>query len=336
MNRYELIKQIEDYINNKGLCKNLNINNSFVVNFLAQGEYNINFTIDDGSTKYVFRINTGSQIEVENQIKYEYDALKVLEVSEVTPKVYYIDDSKEIIPYGLLIMEFLEGTPLKYDTDLLKAANIFSRIHSIDISGNRYSNFIIEENLFSDRIKEGERLLKEFFMSPIPSTGLKRFFNNYLDWCYKNKSKEKYFSENKFHVINNTEVNSHNFIIGEKAYLIDWEKPVISDPCQDLTQFLAPTTTLWRSNYILSKGEKQAFIKAYAANINRPTMDIEERIRLYNPYLYLRALSWCAYAYVEYQKEDKIIKNNDTFKKIEMYLEENFLRSLLEEYNVGF
>jgi predicted Ser/Thr protein kinase len=336
LDRYELIKQIEVYIKNKGLCKELNMNNNFAVSFLAQGEYNINFKIDDGSTKYVFRINTGSQIEVENQIKYEYDALKVLEVSEVTPKVYYVDDSKEIIPYGLLIMEFLEGTPLEYDTDLLKAANIFSRIHSIDVSGNRYSNFIIEENLFSDRIREGERLLKDFFTSPIPSTELKRFFNNYLDWCYKNKSKEKYFSENKLHVINNTEVNSHNFIIGEKAYLIDWEKPVISDPCQDLTQFLAPTTTLWRSNYILSKGEKQDFIKAYAANINRPTMDIEERIRLYNPYLYLRALSWCAYAYVEYQKEDKIIKNNDAFKKIEMYLEENFLRSLLEEYNVGF
>ncbi len=336
MDRYELIKQIEDYINNKGLCKDLNINNNFVVSFLAQGEYNINFTIDDGSTKYVFRINTGSQIEVENQIKYEYDALKVLEVSEVTPKVYYVDDSKEIISYGLLIMEFLKGTPLEYDTDLLKAANIFSRIHSIDVSGNRYSNFIIEENLFSDRIREGERLLKDFFTSSIPSTELKRFFNNYLDWCYRNKSKEKYFSENKFHVINNTEVNSHNFIIGERAYLIDWEKPVISDPCQDLTQFLAPTTTLWRSNYILSKGEKQDFIKAYAANINKSAMDIEERIGLYNPYLYLRALSWCAYAYVEYQKEDKIIKNNDTFKKVEMYLEENFLRSLLEEYNVGF
>jgi len=336
LDRYELIKQIEDYINNKGLCKDLNINNNFVVSFLAQGEYNINFTIDDGSTKYVFRINTGSQIEVENQIKYEYDALKVLEVSEVTPKVYYVDDSKEIIPYGLLIMEFLKGTPLEYDTDLLKAANIFSRIHSIDVSRNRYSNFIIEENLFSDRIREGERLLKDFFTSSIPSTELKRFFNNYLDWCYRNKSKEKYFSENKFHVINNTEVNSHNFIIGERAYLIDWEKPVISDPCQDLTQFLAPTTTLWRSNYILSKGEKQDFIKAYAANINKSAMDIEERIGLYNPYLYLRALSWCAYAYVEYQKEDKIIKNNDTFKKVEMYLEENFLRSLLEEYNVGF
>jgi len=336
LDRYELIKQIEGYISNKGLCKELNMNNNFAVSFLAQGEYNINFTLDDGSTKYVFRINTGSQIEVENQIKYEYDALKVLEVSEVTPKVYYVDDSKEIIPYGLLIMEFLEGTPLKYHTDLLKAANIFSRIHSIDVSGNRYSNFIIEENLFSDRIREGERLLKDFFTSPIPSTETKRFFNNYLDWCYKNKGKEKYFSENKFHVINNTEVNSHNFIIGEKAYLIDWEKPVISDPCQDLTQFLAPTTTLWRRNYILSKEEKKDFIKAYAANINKSAVDIEERIELYNPYLYLRALSWCAYAYVEYQKEDKMIKNNDTFKKIEMYLEENFLRSLLEEYNVGF
>ncbi|MEG0775063.1 phosphotransferase [Clostridium sp.] len=336
MNNHELIKQIETYIRIKGLCGLLNIKNNFVVSFLAQGEYNINFIIEDNNTKYVFRINTGSQIEVKNQIKYEYDALKVLEISGVTPKVYYVDYSREIINYGLLIMEYLHGRPLKYDTDLLKAARIFSQIHTIDASSNKYNNFIIEENLFSDRIREGERLLKEFFLSPIPSMELKRFFTNYLEWCYKNRHKERYFSENKLQVINNTEVNSHNFIIGEKAYLIDWEKPVISDPCQDLTQFLAPTTTLWRRNYILSKDENQKFIKSYAAAINKPSMDIEERINLYNPYLYLRALSWCAYAYVEYKKEYKTIKNNETFKKIELYLERNFLKSLLEEYNIDF
>ncbi|MCS4475453.1 hypothetical protein JQ032_06505 [Clostridium botulinum] len=34
---------------------------------------------------------------------------------------------------------------------------------------------------------------------------------------------------------------------------------MISDPCQDLTQFLAPTTTLWKANYILKDCEINEF-----------------------------------------------------------------------------
>lgn len=333
MLRGKLIKQIYEYLKSNKINDIIPITNNYTVSFLAQGEYNINFVIESCEKKYVFRINTGSQLELDNQIKYEYDALKALEVSKVTPKALYVDDTKSFFDYGILIMEFLEGRPLEYNKDLNKAAKIFAGIHSLDLSKTNTNSFIIEENIFNDRIIEGKRLLKDFFVSPIISKELKDFFDRFLNWAEKNRNKERYFLEDKWHVVNNTEVNSHNFIIGKtESYLIDWEKPVISDPCQDLTQFLAPTTTLWKTEYILSQEEKNGFFKVYTEGLNGKDKNIKERVNLYTPYLYLRALSWCAYAYLEYQKPDKDIKNMDTFKKIQDYLDIDFMKKLLNEY----
>ncbi|QUH24592.1 aminoglycoside phosphotransferase family protein [Serpentinicella alkaliphila] len=324
--------KIRDYVKANDLRKYLTIENHFKVKFLAQGEYNINFTLEDKNNKYVFRVNTGSQLELENQIKYEYNALKSLESSSVTPKVFFVDDTKSYFDYGILIMEYLEGRPLEYDKDLKKAAKVFSRIHSIDVNSIK-NNFITEHNVFTDRIDEGSRLLREYLKSPKPDKKLKIFFEMFLDWAQQNKDRERYFADNKWLVINNTEVNSHNFIIGPKNnYLIDWEKPVISDPCQDLSQFLAPTTTLWKANYLLSEEEKNTFFRTYIENLEGKDRHIKERVRLYNPYLYLRALSWCAYAWLEYQKPDKEIKNMDTFRKIQEYLDIYFMKNLLKDY----
>lgn len=333
MLRDKLIEQIKQYINNnrKTILKELNLTGDTEVEFLAQGEYNINFTLNSPPNKYVFRVNTGSQLQIDNQIGYEFNSLKYLESSSVTPKVFFVDSSKMFFDYGILIMEFLEGTPLDYGKDLNKAANIFSKIHSLEIKPDNH--FIIEENIFSDRINEGERLLTNIWNSPIIDKKIKTFFYKFLDWAKVNKYKEKYFIDAPWHVINNTEVNSHNFIIGEEnSYLIDWEKPVISDPAQDLTQFLATTTTLWKTNYILSNDEKEEFFTNYINGLKGEDKNIRDRVNFYIPYLYLRALGWCAHAYVEYHDPNKEIKNMDTFKKIREYLDIDFMEELLKPH----
>jgi predicted Ser/Thr protein kinase len=328
-----LKEKITDYLKKEEVRQIIGLKSLYNVFFLAQGEYNINFIICDEMNKYVFRVNTGSQLELENQIKYEFDSLKALESSGVTPKVHYMDHSKKEIEYGILIMEFLRGNPLNYRTDLKKAAGVFAQIHSVQWDQTEENHFIKESNLFSARITEAEKLLDEYLKSSLPDEKIKSFFKGLLGWARKNCWKEKHYIESPWHVINNTEVNSHNFIINEeKSYLIDWEKPVISDPCQDITQFLAPTTTLWKTNAILSKDQKESFFKEYAAQLKGRDKNIKERVQLYNPYLYLRALSWCAFAWLEYQKPNKAIKNMDTFNKIEEYLKLEFMQQLLKDY----
>ena len=328
----KLLKQIKEYIDDHQSLKHLNLNRNTEVRFLAQGEYNINFVLDSSPKKYVFRVNTGSQMENENQIKYEYDSIKFLEPSGVTPKVFFVDDSLSFFQYGILIMEFLEGEPLQYEKDLSKAATIFSRIHSLEVKQN-HTHFKVENHIFSDRIKEGERLLANVWESPHVSREIKNFFDQFLGWAKANRSKEQYFINEPWLVVNNTEVNSHNFIIGkEKSYLIDWEKPVISDPAQDLTQFMAPTTTSWKTDYLLSEEEKELFFQTYIEGLKGEDQNIRERVHLYTPYLYLRALTWCAYAFVEYHDPNKQIKNMDTFEKIKTFLQIDFMKKLCSPF----
>jgi predicted Ser/Thr protein kinase len=332
MVRDKLLKQIKEYIHDNQSLRYLNLNRNTEVRFLAQGEYNINFVLDSFPQKYVFRVNTGSQMENENQIRYEYDSIKFLEPSGVTPKVFFVDDSFAFFQYGILIMEFLEGEPLQYEKDLSKAATIFSRIHSLDVKQN-HTHFKVENHIFSDRIKEGERLLANVWESPHVSKEIKSFFEQLLDWAKAGRSKEQYFIDEPWMVVNNTEVNSHNFIIGkEKSYLIDWEKPVISDPAQDLTQFMAPTTTLWKTDYLLSEEEKELFFQIYIEGLKGEDQNIRERVQLYTPYLYLRALTWCAHAFVEYHDPNKQIKNMDTFEKIKTFLQVDFMRKLCSPF----
>lgn len=320
------MKEIINYIEKK---KDIFGIKNYEVIFLQQGEYNINYLLKTNIGKFVLRINSKSQMNLKNQIKYEYDALKFLEKSNVTPKVYYVDDGNDKLLNGVILMEYLEGRSLIYQEDREKAAKIFANIHSLDIS--KANNFIVEENIFTDRINEANFWLKDVFKSKKIDKEKKDFFYNFLYYLEKNKYKEKYFKKNKILSINNTEVNSKNFIISEKSYLIDWEKPVISDPCQDITHFIVATTTKWKTNFISNDEYENKFFSEYEKFLQKK-IDIKERVNLYKPYMYSRALSWCMNAYLEYLKEDKLIKNIDTFEKIKEFTDINFMKNLVKEY----
>ena len=119
----------------------------------------------------------------------------------------------------------------------------------------------------------------------------------------------------------NTEVNSGNFLISEKgAYLVDWEKAVVSFRYQDLGHFLIPTTTLWKSDTRLSQAEKNRFLVTYH---NETGLDLEalvHKTRVLEKAITLRALSWCFMAYYEYTQTNRPLQNWETFAKIKQYL----------------
>lgn len=328
MDKY--ISKIKAYLLESDRAKPFGFTESVQIDFLAQGEYNKNFVVEQDDLKYVFRINMGSQLNLDNQIEYEYDAIKKLEVSGVTPSGYFCDDSRTHFDEGVLMMNFLDGHPLDYKTDLNKAAEIFAKIHRLDVQP--FEGILIEESdLCRARVDEGASWLKNFWTSNKPNLETKKWIDRLYAYCDQHAEKmDSYFKSDPWRAVNNTEVNSHNFIIGsEKSYLIDWEKPVISDPVQDITQFLAPTTTLWKAGYLLSEDEIKAFYKIYEAGVGAP---IKERVEAYKPFLYLRALSWCAGAYISYTDGSRAIMNESTFKVIKRYLEPDFMEALLQPY----
>ena len=133
----------------------------------------------------------------------------------------------------------------------------------------------------------------------------------------------------------NTELNSGNFLInGESSHLVDWEKPLLSEPAQDLGHFLAPTTTFWKTDVILSPEQVKDFAAKYIAAVNG-RMDcttLPQQLPLYFTVTCLRGVTWCAMAYREYCQPGRQLRNEDTFRKLKAYLEPDFLRNILENY----
>lgn len=285
----ELTQSIDTYLSYSNL-----LDDNHKVIFLSESKSNINFLIDVGVEKYVFRLNKESKLGLRNQIRYEYDALKTLERSYVTPRTFFLDDSTTFFEYGVLIMQFIEGRPLEYRRDTQEAAKIFGKIHSLDTEKIDAKSFIIEENIIEKSLEKTKRNLEGFLSSSDIDIKVKLKISEFVDWAEKNKSVGKYFKKDKWNAINNTEPHANNFIISDtkkRGYLIDWEKPLVCDPSVDIAYFLSPITTHLSRSYTFSEDKIDDFFKTYIMYLDKCDRDIVERVRLFTPFLYLESLS---------------------------------------------
>ena len=87
-------------------------------------------------------------------------------------------------------------------------------------------------------------------------------------------------------------------------------------------------TTSLTSYYTEEEIEK--FIDAYIKAVgNRFKTDmIREHTHAFIPITCLRGITWCAMAWVQYQQPDKLIFNESTFKKLNAYLDMDFLKNI--------
>ena len=298
---------------------------------LAQGEYNINyiFTHPVSKKEFLLRVNCGSQMHLDHQIEYEYHALKLLETSGRTPKVYYVDGSLEKLEHGVLVMEYLPGKSLDYRKDMKLAAECLADIHSVKVEED--FGLICPENPLKAILEECEEMVKTYMESSLGDTDTKLMIRELMDEGWKKV--EKISQQKTYQCCINTELNSTNFLIngqGEPNYLIDWEKPLYGDPAQDLGHFLAPTTTFWKTDLILTPEEIEVFIDDYINAVGeRFSLEgLRERVHIFIPITCLRGITWCAMAWVQYQKPDKLIFNASTYEKLNAYLSHEFLNRI--------
>lgn len=323
------------YIHSPVFLQRLGLSNDAELSLspLGQGEYNINYRFTHPATgrELVLRINTGSQMHLSHQIVYEYDALGDLAPSGRTPEALFCDDSREILPCGALVMEWLPGRALRYECDLPAAAEILADIHAVPVPED-------------SRLLRPERPAQGIYEECLAMSA------QYLGWDGADAAVcrllEKLISEvgclplkepsSDPECIVNTELNSGNFLInkGARSYLIDWEKPLLSEPAQDLGHFLAPTTTLWKTDVILTAEEMEEFVRRYRTAVGGrfDVSSLSERLPLFLTINCLRGVSWCAMALREYSQHDRPVSNADTLAKIRTYLSEDFLRSILKNY----
>ena len=291
------------------------------IKLLGAGEYNINFTFDEGDLKKVLRINMKSQMNLENQIEYEYETLQLLKDSGVTPKPYDLVTETNLLPYKYLTMEFLKGRPLNYKTDMHIAAYLLSKVHNTLYGDN---NLINATNPFQLMFDECKQMAGEYLAWDKADEKVSSYINRFLEKCLT-LIPEKYSIANP--CIINTELNSGNFLIGEgkeDSYVIDWEKALIGECEQDLAHFLAPTTTFWKTDIILSETEINDFLEEYGnyRNFDRKRF---ERYLIFNCQ---RGVTWCSMAFRQYSENDKMLMDDTTFKKIASYIELEFLEKV--------
>lgn len=333
MKDIERIEGLKEYIAWKPYRQALGLPEQVVEEYqlLAQGEYNRNyvFTHPISKKKLILRVNCGSQMHLENQIQYEYQALKLLEQSGRTPIPFYADGSLLRLSHGIMVMEFLPGHELDYRRELPYAALCLADIHSVRIEKD--SSLIRPDDPLKAILEECETMAAVYMNSDLGIPSTKRKIRDMLDRGWQRlKAVSSYQG---YECCINTELNSTNFLIngeGGGNYLIDWEKPILGDPAQDLGHFLAPTTTFWKTDVILKPEEMDNFIDLYIRNVHGrfDTSGLRERTHIYIPITCLRGVTWCAMAYVEYRQPDKLLFNESTFRKLGAYLDEDFLASL--------
>ncbi len=309
---------------------------AFEVSPLAQGEYNLNYLLRADNLRLVFRVNIGTQIHRKDQVLYEYQALKLLAESGVTPRPYFVDDTRRFLDRGVLIMEFLPGGPLDYRSDTALAAALFARIHQTEVP--EAGNHLIRESAPLSLIyDECAGLLQTYFDSDRADPAIRDYLRDLIGWADAARAAERYYQDDSWPCIINTEVNSGNFIVNRSkgtVHLVDWEMPRWGDPSQDLAHFCAPLTTLWKTSYRMNAAEKARFLDAYRSGIRDRHLNdtLPERIRLREPFVYLRGISWSAMGWVAYQSGDAGMKNPDTWAKLQQYMDLAFIRSLFDPF----
>ena len=300
---------------------------------LGQGEYNINYAFfhPAAKKKLVLRINTASQLHLPHQVEYEFAALRELETSGRTPHAYFCDDSRRILPYGALVMDWLRGRPLDYRTDLPAAAAILADIHAAPVAPETalLSPAYPLQAVYDECLDMAARYLR-WSRADVRVCGLlEQLIRAVGALPLKSVSAAP-------RCMVNTELNSGNFLINETgpSYLIDWEKPLLSEPAQDLGHFLAPTTTFWKTDVILTPEEIAAFVRLYvsAAAERLDLQDLRARLPLFFTVTCLRGVTWCSMALVEYASPGRALRSETTLQKLRQYLSEDFLENLLETY----
>lgn len=291
------------------------------IELLGAGEYNINFIFSDNNVKKVLRINVKSQMDLENQIEYEYETLQLLKNSGVTPKPYDLVTNTTLLPYKYLTMEFLNGRALDYRTDMGIAAYLLSKVHNTEFGEN---NLIHASNPFVLMYEECETMSAKYLSWDKADDKVSEYIRKFLAKCEK-------LIPNEYEItspcIINTELNSGNFLIGntnEDSYVIDWEKALIGECEQDLAHFLAPTTTFWKTDIILTKEEIDSFLDQYSKFRNYD----RERFERYLIFNCLRGVTWCSMAYREYSESTKLLMDEFTFNKISSYVSYEFLENI--------
>lgn len=198
---------------------------------LGIGEGNLNYLFKIKNKKFICRVNIDRGVP--NKSKEEFNSLKKIENLNISPKPYYYHPKNKILPYGFIVLEYIDGKPLRmkkrtYSTNQIKQiAFILAELHSKKCNGlprknYSYQHYINESNNYNKSInKYNNKLGKE--LKDIQNK-IKKFLSKKI--------------EHKFGLIHGDVCPQNIIETKEGLKLIDWESLKCSDPAKDIANIL--------------------------------------------------------------------------------------------------
>ena len=258
---------------------------------MTPGAYNLNFHVRVSRKEFIFRINIEQQSGLSNQIEYEFKILKFLESHHIAPKAYHFDDSQKCFNFGILIEDYLEGSHLTLEKNMLsKVVDLLVRLHSLEPTGMSFvvwddplvntfelaRNDLIYYESKKTAIKKNIRLAKKLLAEYKP----------------KLRNNRHLFQADS---LNHTDVGCDNFIkTAEGLKLIDWEKPQVDDCTYDICCFLSEPVEMWCSQEVLNSETCVSFLNEYARLSGKNADHLMQKVKIREPLISLHWILWGA------------------------------------------
>ncbi|NHJ05319.1 MAG: aminoglycoside phosphotransferase family protein [Candidatus Heimdallarchaeota archaeon] len=232
----------------KEICKKCNYD---LISFelLGIGAFNVNYLIITKQRKLVLRIENCTQYGYKK--KNEYEILKSLN-GKFGPKVYFFDNSKEIIHADYLIEEFIdlgEHPPAKASNEFIEVmGKWYKKLHRIKrkIEADKW-DLEYSMNINYKKFCENKGELEEEHQHTIENLFVKG-----LEIIRQNRD---IFSRRKYHSLLQGDPSRSNIFISENSIrIVDWEFAHYQVREKDLAFFV------W--SFDLDEKKKQVFLKA--------------------------------------------------------------------------
>ena len=303
---------------------------------LGGGEHNLNYWFQEPSSggKYVLRVNVAPQPFHDNQVAYEFAALKALESSGCTPRPVYLDDSPQALGAGVIVESFCEGEQLNFDDlgpgDLQRAARLMAHVHAVPVTDScpLYRPADPLRELYDECVSRYRIYRSSSLEDARVTAWMERLFSK-VD---RTMAASACNPADCRHIVNTETLPSHFLLSGDAGSFIDWERPIVGEVAQDVAYFVSPTTTFWDSDYLFPASEVDSLVQAYWREVDGRFSrgNFDERFQAWRQVTVLRSATWCCRALVQY-RQDETHKTERTLKKLPVYLSDDFMDYLMRE-----
>lgn len=263
MNQNVRIKKIIEELDPQVFDEKKSLKVSNVV-YLGMGWTHTNYLVTVNGRKVIFRISLlkGNRFasglkRAKEHIANEYNNAKNVQKLGITPKAYYEDISCSKINKPFLIIEYIEGKPVKRlgRKDVIALALLLAKLHSIDmIPKMRRSNF--RKTFLTWNRQRVNRIANDKEYSHFTNDSFKRALKN----AYEEASKIK-FMKIKPSIIHNDPAGENLLRTKDGIKLIDWEGVALGPPQYDIT------TVIDKED--LKAGKLRLFLSTYKRNVKR-------------------------------------------------------------------